>query len=120
MASRDTIIEVEDFRTGYKARINVPLEIIEMARRSEAKLNGWPTERVLKARAAVCLQAKSAMAKQGRIAGWLDWQDIAGSISIVANIEPQRSKPKSKARLQVVTSQPDTKPAPEQGSLFEF
>ncbi len=88
---RDTIIELEDYRTGYRARLKVSAQTLHLAQSGDER-----DKQVLSARASICIQAKRQMMKTGRSSHWLAWADIAGSITEVAYLSaavPVRTQP---------------------------
>ena len=119
MAARDTIIEVEDRRTHYRVRIKVPFDVIQLAIRSETIPSGLPTERVVKARGMVCIQAKARMVERGRHSGWLDWEDIAESVMIAVHLPPVPRTPKRPASSPAKSApNPSSESINQQGTLF--
>lgn len=96
MATRDTIIEVIDRRTGHRARIRVPAKLLDDALSDNYNpQTGRPLPNVRASRDHICIQAKQALAKKGRRQSYLAWDDIADSVRSSDRIAPRGSQPQA-------------------------
>ncbi len=124
MASRDTIIDVTDTRTGHKTRIRVTYDQLQLALRSSPDdylPNGRPVLSVKQARDHICIQAKTALAKKGRRQSYLPWADIEASVRSSDQVPARGSQPHTQ-RVSDLKAEPDYPPTllNHQGQLFRL
>ncbi len=96
MATRDTIINIVDRKTGHTARIRVPSATLERALSEDYDpRTALPSPAVRGARDHICIQAKEALAKKGRLQRYVAWADIVDSVLVSDRITPRGMKPTS-------------------------
>lgn len=123
MAPRDTIIDVTDSRLGFKARIRVPFDLLQLALRDSSEdylASGRPVPSVKGARDHICLQAKQALAKKGRIKRYLPWSDIEVSVRASDQVAARGTRPITTRSAEPKSIATEAEPLPATGQLSFF